>query len=283
MITVACYKLGAFFARRLSPELSEAITEAILKTQYVFRLGSRRNVLHNLGFVLPSASDDERRRVARRVFSNFARSIFYFLRLPFIGTEELRARCDYNGLDKVTGELRRRGGFILAGPHVGAWEVGGACLAALGIELTTVASPHRSRFVTRFFKERRALLGVGCVDAGDGSTGSLQRLLRNGGSIALLADRPYGGRKRCFTLFDRRIELPIGHAALSVRCRVPVVTTVCVFDGGGRFRFEYNGPHYPERKLGYEAAMARLQERCLRDMEDFISRHPDQWFNFERI
>ncbi|MFQ5510325.1 MAG: lysophospholipid acyltransferase family protein [Candidatus Krumholzibacteriia bacterium] len=283
MISVACYKLGAFFARRLPPEVSESITEAILKTQYVFRRRSRGNVMHNLRRIIPEATEMERRRVTRAVFSNFARSICYFLRLPFIDPEELRANCDYDGLDEVTRDLRRKGAFILAGPHLGAWEVGGACLAALGIELATIAFPHPSRHVTRFFDERRSHAGIEGVSMGRASAGSLQRVLREGKSIVLLIDRPYGGRKRVSRMFGHRFELPIGHAALAVRCGVPVVTTACLFNGRNGFRFVHNGPHFPDRSLGYEGAMVRLQEDCRGDMETFISRHPDQWFNFDRI
>jgi KDO2-lipid IV(A) lauroyltransferase len=249
----------------------------------MFRRGSRRNVMHNLRLVVPEATEEERRLITRKVFSNFARSIFYFLRLPFIDREELKARCDYNGLDELTHDLRRQGGFILAGPHLGAWEVGAACVTALGIRLATVALPHPSRHVTRFFEKRRTLLGIECVSMGDASAGPLQRALRNGGSIALLTDRPYGGRKRRFFLFDPPVELPVGHAALAVRCRVPILSTACVFNGCGGFRFVYKGPHYPEKRLGYEDAVTRLQERCVRDMESFILEFPEQWFNFERI
>ncbi len=283
MISVACYKLGAFFARRLPPRVSESITEAILKGQYPFRRDSRSNVLSNLRLVMPNATEAERRHATRQVFSNFAKSIFYFLRLPFINRQELQSRCDYNGLDRLADELGRKGGFIIVGPHLGVWEVGGACLTAMGVKLATVALPHRSARVTRFFEQRRALLGIESVSMGEQSADSLQRALRNGRSVALLIDRPYGGRKRSLQMFDRPVDLPVGYAALAVRCRVPLVTSACVLDGHGGFRFVYNGPYYPQKDLGYQAAMKHLQELCVRDMECLITKHPEQWFNFERL
>jgi lauroyl/myristoyl acyltransferase len=72
----------------------------------------------------------------------------------------------------------------------------------------------------------------------------------------------------------------VGHLALAVRCRVPIVTSICIFDGSGRFKFVHNGPHYPNPDLDHEAAMNELQEKCLRDMEYYIQEYPEQWFHF---
>jgi KDO2-lipid IV(A) lauroyltransferase len=280
MIGVLIYKLGAFFARRLPQSLSESITEALVRSQYLIRFGSRRIVARNLRIVLGDEADDEEiRALTRRVFSNFGRSIYYFLRLPFIGERELKRRCNYNGIETVTKQIARDGGCIFAGPHLGAWEIGGACLAALGVPLLTAALPHPSPRVTRFFNERRELVGVGCSSLRE-SARSLQKALRDGKSLALLIDRDYGGRSGTFRWFGKDVELPLGHAALALRYRVPIVTTVCVFDGDDGFKFVFGGPHYPRTDLGHAEAMSELQQKCLADMSRFISEFPDQWFHF---
>jgi len=281
MIGVLFYKLGAFFARRLPQRLSESIAEAFVALQYLARFRSRRIIRHNLRIVLgKDAAEQEIRDLTRRVFSNFGKSIYYFLRLPFISQEELRVRCDTSGIEEITAQVAKNGGCIFVGPHLGAWEVGGACLNALGIDLFTVALPHPSAEVTRFFNERRELLGVECASLGD-SARTLRRALRGGKSVALLVDRPYNSRTDRFTWFGREMDLPIGHVALAVRCRTPVVTTACVFDGEGRFKFVFGGPHYPREDLAYDQAMRDLQHACLLDMTTFIESYPDQWFHFQ--
>jgi lauroyl/myristoyl acyltransferase len=79
------------------------------------------------------------------------------------------------------------------------------------------------------------------------------------------------------------VPLPSGHSALAVRCRVPILTAVIVFDGDCRFRFVYNGPHYPDASLDERSAMERLQELCRADMESYIRQFPEQWFNFDSL
>ncbi|MDH3217257.1 MAG: hypothetical protein OEN01_13395 [Candidatus Krumholzibacteria bacterium] len=280
MIGVLFYKLGAFFARRLPQHVSESITEIFVRFQYIMRFRSRRIVMSNLRVVLGDNTDDkELREFTRRVFSNFGRSIYYFLRLPFIDKSELRRRCDYGGIDALTGA---RGTYIFVGPHMGTWEVGGACLTALGVSLRTVALPHPSSRVTRFFNQRRELLGIECSSI-QAAADSLRKALRAGKSVALLIDRIYGGTRGTFRWFGREVEMPLGHVALAVRCRIPIVTTACVFEGRDGFKFLFNGPHHPRADLAYRAAMIDLQERCIEDMESFIRRHPEQWFHFQPL
>ncbi len=280
MIGASFYKLGAFFARRLPQRLAESITEWIVVFQYLFRSGSRRIVRDNLRIVLGDGADKRQiRGLVRRVFSNFGRSIYCFIRLPFMSERELSARCDYSGLDKVVRDAGTDRGFIFVGPHLGAWEIGAASLARLCGQLLTVTLPHPSESVTRFFDERREMVGVECASLRE-SSHALRGALREGKSVALLIDRAYGGPTGAFRWFDRDVELPLGHVALAVRYRVPIVTTVCTFGGDGNFKFVFGGPHHPRADLESREAMIDLQEKCIADMTSFIREFPDQWFHF---
>ncbi len=283
MIGAFLYRTGALLARWLPPRIAVPLTDIISWTQYHLRAGSRRAVFCNLRIVMGShASEKAIRDAAWSVFSNFGKSIYCFLRLPFMSPEQLKALCDYAGLDTVARELTKKGGFIIAGPHVGPWEIAGACLAAVGVRLHTVALEHPSAGVTRFFQERRRCAGIVSYPIG-GSLSRLSHALEEGGSVALLIDRTYGRVRRSFSVFGRSMELPTGHAALAVRCRVPIVTGMCVFAPAGRFKFVFKGPYYPDASLGEAAAIEDLHRRCRADMEEFIREYADQWFHFTPI
>jgi len=283
MVSFLCYRMGAVLARYLPPHISKSMTGIIARSQYYLRTGSRRTVLGNLRIVMGrEASEKEIHAAAKNLFSNFGKSIYCFLRLPSTSLEELRARCDYGGIDVVARELRGKGAFIIAGPHVGPWEVGGACLSALGLRIHTVALDHPSGQVTGFFEARRRMTGIVSHPIGR-SFSPLCDALQHGGCVALLIDRTYGRSPQSFQMFGRSILLPTGHAALAVRCRVPILTAVCVFAPGGTFKFVFNGPYYPDTSLGEKAAVEDLHRRCRTDMEQFIRRQPDQWFNFRSL
>ena len=263
--------------------VARSLTGIIARTQYHSRPGSRRIVRSNLKIVLPDgASDGEIDATAKKVFCNFGKSIYCFLRIGDSASERLRSRCDYAGIDAVTAELRGKGGFILAGPHVGPWEMGGVFLSATGLRVHTVALDHPSARVTRFFEERRRSVGIVCHPVG-GAFPRLREALGAGSCVALLIDREYGRGGKSSTLFGREVVLPTGHAALAVQCGVPIVTAVCVFAPAEGFRFVFKGPYYPDPTLGEEARAEDLHRRCRRNMEEFILEHPDQWFNFSPL
>ncbi len=282
MINYLSYKLGGFLAHHLPVRLSESITS--FGARQYHRYGpSRRVVPANLRIVMGrDAGEEEIYAATKRVFANFAQSIYCLLRLPYITREEIDRRCDYDGIEKVTSRLRESGGFIIAGPHVGPWELGGACLSGLGNRIHTVALEHPSAKVTEFFDERRRTVGIQCYPIGK-SFLPLRNALERGDCVALLVDRAYGKSKRPYRLFGRKINLSTGYATLAVRCGVPILITLCVFAPDNRFKFVFAGPHYPDPALDEEAAVERLHAQCLRDMERFIRAYVDQWFNFERL
>ena len=279
MIALLSYKLGARLAGVFPSRLSQQVTSVLSRSQYYARAVSRRNVIRNVRLVRGLEDGAETRRVAKEVFSNFGKSIYSFLSLPHVAPDELKRRCDYAGIDTLLAELRQKGGFVIAGPHVGPWEMAGACLSALGHKVHTVALDHPSRGVTEFFDKRRSEAGIVCHPVGK-SFSVLAEALERGECVALLVDRAYGKTRRPYTMFGREVSLPTGHAALAVRCRVPIVSAVCVFDERKGLKFIYRGPHYPDLSRGEEAAFEDLQRRCRADMEDFIRRFPDQWFHF---
>jgi KDO2-lipid IV(A) lauroyltransferase len=280
MFSFPSYMLGASLAHRLDPKLSHFLTGILSVMQYYSRRHSRRNVLSNLRLVSGEGVDGrELQHLTRNVFRNFGLSIYYFLRFPKPPLDKLGELCEYDGIDIEVDRLRRRSGFILAGPHVGPWETGGACLSALGVEIHTVALDHPSAGVTRFFDRQRGRAGISCYPI-RGSFPALSRALTEGKAVALLVDRTYEKSPRTFPMFGRRAALPVGHAALAVRCRVPILMVACVFAAGGKLRFVFNGPHYPDLSLSEDLAVEEIHARCRRDMESLIRRFPDQWFNF---
>ena len=283
MISYLSYNLGAFFARCLPQRLSESFTEVIARNQYYFRARVRKSISHNLRIVLgEAATERETDRLSRNLFANFSKSIYYFLRLPYMDQAELMGCCDMDAARETVLQLENGGGFVLAGPHVGPWEIGGACLSAMGLGIHSVAFEHPSELVTRFFEDRRRKMGIQCYPRGK-SYGMLAQALKTGDCVALLIDRDFGRGKQKYSLFGRPFELPRGHAVLAVRCRVPIVTAVCVFAGDGKLKLELRGPYYPNTSLGENAAMEDLMDRCRLDIEWFVRKYPDQWFNFQPI
>jgi len=282
MLQALPYHLGAFFARFAPDRVCRGITWSLGELNWRLRPGTRRLVAANLRIIHPEWSDRERRRSARRVVHNFARSILLFLQMPFLDPEDLFARCD---LSQLRAEIDRLGpgrAFIIATAHIGPWELGGYCLARLGHQVHTVALDHPSASVTRFFSDRRAYLGIHAHPL-HGSFPRLKEAVDRGECVALLVDRAYGKTRKRGLIFGVETELPLTHLVLSARARVPVMTGALVFDGKDRFRYVHGGTYLPDERLDDFERLTRLQERCLRDLERIIHSYSEQWFHFRPL
>jgi len=280
MIGALIYHLGAYFARVLPRRISWAIGSALGRASYYLRARARRTVIQNLRVIHEgSLSEAELRRCAKRVFMNFTRSIYLFLRMPYIEHDQLLAAADFSSFQAAAEEIGEGKPFIVATAHVGPWELGGIIVTYMGYRLHTVALEHPSTHVTRFFSQRRELLGMQAHPLGS-SFPILKHALEHGDCVALLIDRAYGRVSKRFALFGVESEFPLGHLVLSAACQVPVLTGAVVFDGPDNFRFVHRGTHYPEDIDDEFEKLERLQEKCLRDLEGIIREYSDQWFNF---
>jgi KDO2-lipid IV(A) lauroyltransferase len=284
MLAYGLYKAGSFFARVLPLRIQEAITWVIGQASCLVRLGTRRNVEHNLEIIHGGGlTKRELRRMSRRVIMNFSRAIMVLLKLPTYRWEELRDRIDMSGFESAVAELGERPAFLVASLHMGPWELGGLCLSRMGYKLHTPALDHPSENVTRFFDQRRRSIGV-INHPLRNSYSILKEALENGDCVGLLVDRAYGATHKRFEFFGVQQPFPLGHLVLSASTGVPIITGALVFDRGDRFKFVYSGLHFPptDGKEDLDKLEA-LQAECLRDFEKVIVEYSDQWFQFERL
>jgi KDO2-lipid IV(A) lauroyltransferase len=280
MIALLLYQAGSFFSRILPFKLPELIAWTIGRVSCLFRVKTRRVVVDNLRIIHGGRFDErELRRMSARVIMNFARSILVFLKMPHYHWDELKERVDFSEFDRAVAELGGKPVFVLASAHVGPWELGGLCVSRRGFTVHTVALAHPSGHVTRFFDRRRRRVGVHAHPL-SGAYPALREAVDRGEIVALLIDRAYGKSRKKHRFFGVESELPIGHLVLSVRCGVPVITGIIVFEDGGRFRYVHGGTHQPPASGEESDRLEALQDRCVEDLQRLLRDHSEQWFRF---
>ena len=281
MLGVLLYHLGSYFSRILPGRIPQFIARIIGEVSYVLRVRTRHVIHYNLRRVHGPDLDPVRERtLVKRTILNFATCIQVFLELPSMAWEDIGPRCDFSeflaAIDEVDGP------FIVATAHIGPWELGGYCLSRMGYRIHTVALDHPSRYVTRFFSQRRAMFGIHAYPLKN-SFHRLSDALDAGDCVALIVDRAYGNARCPATLFGVTRDFPLGHAILSVRTGAPVLSGAFVIDSGDRFRYVHGGIHRPDPALPEPERIARLQQECLTALEPMVREHSDQWFHFRRL
>lgn len=175
----------------------------------------------NLSRVVPGAEQRELSALVRAGLRSYARYWCEAFRLPTIDPDEVHRRTSVHGGDIFTEAVAAGRGVVVAIPHSGNWDAAGVwCVATLrrmGQEpvFTTVAERLRPESLFQRFMTYRRALGFEVVPADGSAYRALLRRLRDGGVVALLADRDLGGSGIEVAFFGERARLPNGPARLA--------------------------------------------------------------------
>jgi KDO2-lipid IV(A) lauroyltransferase len=245
----------------------------------------REMVTMNLRRVLGADAGDQvaLERWAHRAFRAYARYWVEGARLGTTPQSEVVQKHFVDGLHNLVDGAVRGKGTIMALPHVGSWEYGGAFLAAEGLPMTSVAELLDPPELFEFFVEQRAAMGLTIVPLGPGSGSAVIATLRRGGLVGLLSDRDIEGNGVDVEFFGEKTTMPAGPATLALRTGATLVTGA-VYSGPG---FEHRGIVQPPldttRQGSLRADVARLTQEIATRFEGLIRRAPDQWHVFQPL
>jgi KDO2-lipid IV(A) lauroyltransferase len=109
---------------------------------------------------------------------------------------------------------------------------------------------------------------------------TLLRILRRGGIIAILADRPVTGSTMRVEFFGRPAPLPVGHVQIAARSGATLVPTFAL--AGPPPSAELEAPLELVAGKDDDAVRENIR-RWVARVEPVIARAPDEWHVFEPI
>ncbi|MGH9107941.1 MAG: phosphatidylinositol mannoside acyltransferase [Acidimicrobiales bacterium] len=250
--------------------------------------GSRRLRRRHIARVLASGSpavepDPEVvRRWARRSYRAYARYWVEGARLSAIRPDAIRSRMTVeSGYEHLEAGMAAGRGVVLALPHVGSWEWGGAFLAGEGYPMTTVVERIDPPALFDWLVDQRQRMGLTAIPLGEGSGGAVLRALRQGGLVGLLCDRDLVGNGVEVELFGETTTLPAGPATLALRTGAALMVAA-VYSGPGRHHTGVvSEPLDTERSGPLRKDVVRVTQDIARRFEDVIRRAPEQWHLYQ--
>jgi lauroyl/myristoyl acyltransferase len=239
----------------------------------------RENLRANLRPILGAVGERELDAAVRRGFASYARYFFEAFRLERVPPAELRERFRLEGREHLDRALAAGRGAVLATPHLGNWESGGAWLALEGYRAVAVAERLRPEELFERFRRYREALGLEIIPLDDGPA-ALRRVasaLRDGKVAALVADRDLTGRGLPVTMFGRPARLPGGPAALALRTGAALLPCAVYQEPRGRWRGVIRPPVEVPTGGDQRADALELTRRMARELEQLVAAAPDQW------
>ena len=246
----------------------------------------RRIALTNLDIAFGAAkSPEEKRRIARSAFQNFARSFLGLFWAKRLNPETLHklVEIDPDNLRMVQAAHARGKGIIFVTLHFGEWETLGVATALFGFPITIVMEQLRNPHLTHIFERLRGH-GVNQIILQRHAMTKLLKTLKHGGCVALLIDLnalpSRGGIWLDF--FGKPVFGFSAAAALARHTGAAIISAVSYPLPDGRVRAVY-GPEIPCANTGDEEADLRVtSQQCLRYCEELIRREPERWLWFYR-
>ena len=218
----------------------------------------------------------ELRREVHRTFDSYARYWLESFRLTGMDPGDLDAGMAAEGMEHLDAALAEGNGVVMALPHLGGWDFGGAWLATQGYPITVVVEPLEPPELFEWFAEFRRRLGLTVVPLGPDAGREVLRALRRNEVAGLLCDRDIDGTGVEVDFFGERTTLPGGPVTLALRTGAAVLPTAVYFDGDGH-RGVINPPLRLERTGSLRDDVARGTQQLAHALEVMIAEAPEQW------
>ena len=246
----------------------------------------RAVVARNLRRVLgPDLEEGELDRWVRRAFDAYARYWVEGARLSSTARSEVEQRFVVveDGWRHVVAGMASGAGVVMALPHVGSWEFGGAFLAAAGYPMTAVAERLEPEALFDYFVAERAAMGLTIVPLDDSAGSALLRTLKAGGLVGLLCERDLTGTGIEVEFFGERTTMPAGPATLALRTGATLLTAA-VYSGPGRDHHAVVEEPLDLTRTGtLRTDVQRLTQAIATRLEGLIGRAPEQWHAFQPV
>ena len=280
-VTVAAYKVGSRASRLLPGPVATLAGRAMGLGMAGTDAERRRMVERHLQRIHGGTlSAIALRREVQKAFDSYARYWVESFRLPELSPEQLDAGMSYQGIEHLDAALDGGKGVIMALPHLGGWDFGGAWLATQGYPITVVVEPLEPPELFRWFADFRQSLGMTVVPLGPDAGSAVLRALRANHLVGLLSDRDIGGGGVEVEFFGERTTLPAGPITMALRTGAPVLPTTVYFRDRG-----HHGVIRPPIDLTRQGSLredvARLTQVLASELEILIAEAPEQWHVFQ--
>jgi phosphatidylinositol dimannoside acyltransferase len=222
------------------------------------------------------------RRLSRRTFAEYARYWADGSRLPYLSEEAVRAKFRLEDGDAHLRAAFALGqGIVMALPHVGSWEWGGAWLALEGMPMTAVVERLEPEELFEWFLGQRAGMGLTGIPLGEGTSSGLLRALKNRHLAGLVSDRDLVGNGVEVEFFGEKTTLPGGAATLALRSGAPLVPVVVYSGPGDGHTGVVHAPVDTTRRGSLRDDVTRVTQDLARIFEGDIRAHPEQWHIYQ--
>ena len=252
-------------------------------THFIARINvvrTRKRIRDVLG---PGAPEKQIRRVAWIAWRNLFFNAIEGFRFSRLTAEQLRRQPLAHlepALKNVLAECD--GGFILATPHMGNWEIAGIAGDLMGLPLFVIVRKQRNRLIDAYLNKMRRSFDLEVLyrDA-KGWKGVIDRL-RQGKILAVLPDIGVRARGVTVEYLNGTASIAPGAAHFALLANCPVYPIVVRRVGWCRHDAVLLDPIVPDPAADRKAEQHRIMQEIMSALSKEILKTPEQYFWYNK-
>lgn len=218
----------------------------------------------------------ELKRIGRRAYINFARSLIEFAMFPRLAKTDLSKKIEIVGGEQLQQHFQSGKGAVLFSGHFGSWELIGAYMAQKGWPIDFLVGVQSNRLVNDLMNKHRKIFGIGLIEIGVAAKGVFAAL-KKGRGVAMLADQDAGRDGVIIEFLGRPASVLKGPAAFALKTGCPIFVGNFVRTGLDTHVLYLEGPIEITPSSDKEADIARLTKSCNDILAKYVRKFPDHY------
>ena len=268
-------------ARVLPDALARALGSALGLLFFVIDGRHRRVAQSQLHAAFPRKSPAECRAITRAVFMHFGRLLTSVLRFSALSPENMRARVEIEGEERVRAAEAAGKGVIFFTGHFGFWELQALAHALVFPPTSLLARPIDNPLLHDLLESIRTATGNRVIYK-QGAVRQVLTVLKQNEGIAVLIDQhTHSGDAVMIDFFNRPAAATSTVATLALRTGAALVPVFALPLANGRYRMIYEPP-VEMPGADSEDPVRELTQRCTDVLEMYVRRHPHLWLWMHR-
>jgi KDO2-lipid IV(A) lauroyltransferase len=225
----------------------------------------------------PEKSHTEVKKLGRQNFTMLGKNAGDVLRSSKVkNLEQLEKFLVTHGLENYEKAHARGKGVIFLTCHLGAFDLQITNMAMRGLDPNIIGTPLKDKRLNDLLWNYRNLHGAIAIARGK-ETFRMIKVLKSGGSVALLIDQDTRVKTVFVDFFGMQAATPIGATVLALKTGAAVVPTYIYLGDDGKQHMHLL-PEIPMVITGNEEVDVRENTQVLtKFIEEKIREHPEQW------
>ncbi len=267
-----------FFSNLLPRKVWLAFCGWLGKLAYSFSPKPRERTIYHLGLAYSGKkSTREILELSKQVFVMLGKNAGDILRsLKVKSLADLEKFLVTEGLENYERAHAKGKGVMFLTSHLGAFDLQVTNMALRGLSPNIIGTALKDERLNELLFEYRNAFGAIAIERGKESV-RLFKVLKSGGSIAILIDQDTKVKSRFVDFFGMKAATPIGATVLALRTGCAVVPTYIYLGNDGKQHMHIL-PEIPLVITGDEETDLVVNTQNFTNVtEQIVREHPEQW------